>query len=318
MGIRVLKAGLLTTVQDLGRTGYKKDGIIVNGAMDTLALQIGNLLLGNDRAEAGLECTLMGPKLMFEQDQLIAVTGGDLSPMVDDVAVKMWRPLLISKGSVLSFGAAVSGCRAYISVSGGFDLPVVLGSKSTYLKAGFGGLDGHALKTNDMLLFKRSFTAEKRNFNWSLDLRLYPDLNDASIRVMEGPEHGWFNNNSLSALFAEDYEISKEADRMGYRLKGAFLKPLADRQLLSTAVTFGTVQVTGSGELILLMADHQTTGGYPRVLQVISADLAKLAQMQSGKKIRFKLVNLTEAREALLLREQQIRQLKQTITFKYL
>src|SRR5215217_4948326 len=107
MGIRVLKAGLLTTVQDLGRTGYKKDGIIVNGAMDTLALQIGNLLLGNDRAEAGLECTLMGPKLMFEQDQLIAVTGGDLSPMVDDVAVKMWRPLLISKGSVLSFGAAV-------------------------------------------------------------------------------------------------------------------------------------------------------------------------------------------------------------------
>jgi len=318
MGIKVLKAGLLTTVQDLGRTGYRKDGIVVNGAMDTLALQIGNLLLGNERTEAGLECTLMGPKLLFEKDQLIAITGGDLSPSVDGEPVKMWRPILVLKGSVLSFGAAVNGCRAYLTVAGGFDLPVVLGSTSTYLKAGFGGMDGRALRSDDLLYFKREFSGEKRNFNWSIDMKLYPDLGDSVIRVIEGPEYFWFNSEVLMNLFTDDYEVSKEADRMGYRLNGVLLKPLEEKQLLSAAVTFGTVQVTGKGNLILLMADHQTTGGYPRVLQVISADYVKLAQMQSGRKIRFSLVKLDEARQALLIREQQIKQLKQTITFKYL
>jgi antagonist of KipI len=315
MGIKVIKPGLLTSVQDLGRVGYRKDGVIVSGAMDSLALEIGNLLLGNEVGEAGLECTLMGPKLLFMQDQLVALTGGDLSPMVDGLPVKMWRPLFVAKGSVLSFGAAASGCRLYVTVFGGFDLPLVMGSKSTYLKAGFGGLEGRKLKSDDVLRFKNTFKGDDGVFNWSLDLRFYPDLNDSEIRVVEGPEYHWFEDRE--ALFNATYLITKEADRMGYRLQGPSIRLKEPREMLSSAVAYGTVQVTSNGSAILLMADHQTTGGYPRIVQVISADLVKLAQMKGGQQIHFNLVTLTEARAALLIRQKQMKQLKQTITFKY-
>ncbi|TCC97890.1 5-oxoprolinase subunit C family protein [Pedobacter hiemivivus] len=316
MGIKVIKGGLLTTVQDLGRKGYRKDGIIVSGAMDTLALEIGNLLLGNDAAEAGLECTLLGPKLLFETDQLVAITGGNLSPMVDDKPVKMWRPVFIPGGSVLSFGSAVAGCRSYLTVSGGFDLPKVLGSYSTYLKAGFGGYKGRALKNEDELSFKKAYEPKGGVFNWSVGLQLYPEFNDNEIRVMKGPEYELFTGQSIAALFNEYYMITKEADRMGYRLEGAALLLTEPKEMLSSAVTFGTIQVTSNGAAILLMADHQTTGGYPRILQVITADLTKLAQMRSGQQIRFKLVTLAEARQAMLHTEMQLKQLKQTITLK--
>lgn len=316
MGIKVIKGGMLTTIQDLGRSGYRKDGIIVSGAMDALALQIGNLLLGNQGGEAGLECTLLGPKLLFETDQLIAITGGDLSPVIDGQPVKMWRPLFVPKGAILSFGAAVKGCRSYLTVFGGFDLPEVLGSYSTYLKAGFGGYKGRALKNEDELSFKKIYEHKGDSFKWSADLKLYPDLDDHEISVMKGPEFGLFTSQSTAGLFNGNYRISKAADRMGYRLEGESLKTSQSKEMLSSAVTFGTVQVTPDGGAILLMADHQTTGGYPRILQVITADLTKLAQMQSGHQIRFKLVTLAEAREALLQREKQLKQLKQTLAFK--
>ena len=318
MGIKIIKAGLQTTVQDLGRTGYRKDGIIVSGAMDTLALQIGNLLLGNEMGEAGLECTLMGPKILFETAQLVALTGGDISPAVDGVAVKMWRPLYVKKGSVLSFGAAVRGCRTYLTVFGGFKLHEVLGSYSTYLKAGFGGYNGRALKNEDILSFHKIYKGTEKLFNWSLDLKLYPDLDGEMIRVLKGPEYDLFTDQSLALLEEEKFQITNEADRMGYRLQGATLQMAEAKEMLSSAVCFGTVQVTPGGSAIILMADHQTTGGYPRVLQVITADLTRLAQMKSGQQIRFKLVTLAEARAALLLRENQVKQLKQAITFKYI
>ena len=316
MGIKVIKGGMLTTVQDLGRTGYRKDGIIVSGAMDSLALEIGNLLLGNEPGEAGLECTLLGPKLLFQTDHLIAITGGNLSPMIDGQPVKMWSPLFIPKGAVLSFGAAVKGCRSYLTVFGGFDLPKVLGSYATYLKAGFGGYKGRALKSEDELFFKKKYKPTGAAFNWSADLKLYPDLDDHQIRVMKGPEYELFNDKSKEDLFKGSYLITKEADRMGYRLEGSPLATIEPLEMLSSAVSFGTVQVTPNGSAILLMADHQTTGGYPRVLQVIVVDLTKLSQMKSGQQIRFKAVTLAEARDALQQRVKQLRQLKQTLTFK--
>ena len=316
MGIKVVKGGLLTTVQDLGRKGYRKDGIIVSGAMDTLALEIGNLLLGNHAAEAGLECTLLGPNLLFETDQLVAITGGNLSPMVDGKPVKMWRPVFIPKGAMLCFGSAIAGCRSYLTVFGGFDLPMVLGSYSTYLKAGFGGYEGRMLKKDDELPFKNIYKPKGTVFNWSAGLQLYPEFSDNEIRVMKGPEYELFTGESIAGLFTDNYLITKEADRMGYRLEGPALLLTEPKEMLSSAVTFGTMQVTSNGAAILLMADHQTTGGYPRVLQVITADLTKLAQMSSGQQIRFKLVTLAEARQALLHREMQLKQLKQTITLK--
>ena len=316
MGISVIKGGMLTTVQDLGRIGYRKDGIIVSGAMDTLALEIGNLLIGNPAGEAGLECTILGPRLLFEVDQLVAITGGNLSPMVDGVPVKMWRPVFVPKGAILSFGPAVMGCRTYLTVFGGFDLPEVLESHATYLNAGFGGYEGRALKNEDKLSFKKIYQHSEKTFNWSADLKLYPDLNDHEIRAIKGPEFELFSNESISALLNNNYVISKAADRMGYRLEGPALRPFKPKEMLSSAVTFGTVQVTPDGGAILLMADHQTTGGYPRILQVVTADLTKLAQMQSAQQFRFKLVTLEEARAALLQRERQLKQLNQTIALK--
>lgn len=316
MGIKVIKAGMLTTVQDLGRYGYRKDGIIVSGAMDTLALQIGNLLLGNQPAEAGLECTLLGPKLLFETAHLVAITGGDLSPSVDGQTVKMWRPLFIPEGATLSFGAAVKGCRSYLTVYGGFDLPEILGSHATYLKAGFGGFKGRALQNDDELSFKKVYEHSGDTFKWSADLKWYPDLDDHEIRVLKGPEFDLFTSQSVDHLFKDHYVISKAADRMGYRLEGEMLQLSKPKEMLSSAVAFGTVQVTPDGGAILLMADHQTTGGYPRILQVITADLTRLAQMQSGDRIRFSLVTLAEAREALLQRDKELKQLKQILAFK--
>lgn len=318
MGINVLKGGLLSTIQDTGRFGYRKDGIILSGAMDTLALRTGNMIVGNDEHEAGIECTLIGPGILFESDQLIALSGADLSATIDNIPLKMWRPVLVRKGSVLGFGAAVAGCRSYLTVSGGFAVAKILGSRSTYLRAGFGGLKGRALQAGDYIPFRERYQETLHDFNWSCDLSaFYPDLNDRVIRVIKGPEHELFSAGSRQAFFEQEFQLSNESDRMGYRLKGPVLALETPQEMISSAVTFGTVQVTGKGDAIVLMADHQTTGGYPRIVQVITADFSKLAQLQSGQKIRFELVTLAQAQAALLHQEQQIKQLQQTLTFKY-
>lgn len=317
MGIRVIKPGLLTTLQDLGRYGYQKSGMVVSGAMDTLALRIGNLLLGNPVQEAGIECTLTGPLIVLEEDQLIAITGGNLSPQVDGMPVEMWRPLYLHKGSTLSFGKAVSGCRTYICVYGGFDVPEVLSSKSTYLRAGIGGWEGRALRANDLIPFKKAYQGPLRKTGWSAGRNIYPDLSIRNIRIIKGPEFDQFTGQSIHEFLNGSFSISKEADRMGYRLEGPSLQRKTAKELLSAAVTFGTIQVPRQGAPIILMADHQTTGGYPRIAQVISADLTLLAQMPPGQEISFELINLVQAQALLLARGQQINQLAQTITLKY-
>lgn len=317
MGISILKPGLLTTLQDLGRYGYQKSGMAVSGAMDDLALKIGNLLLGNAVHEASLECTLAGPVIVFEVQQMIAITGGNLSPKLNGEAVEVWRPLYVPKGSTLSFGKAVDGCRSYLCVYGGFDVPQVLSSQSTYLRAGIGGWEGRALKADDHIPFKKSYHGPSRKIGWSAGRNIYPDLSVRAIRVIKGPEFEQFTPQSISSFFNEPFTISSQADRMGYRLNGPSLQRNTDKELLSAAVTFGTVQVPGQGTPIVLMADHQTTGGYPRIAQVISADLTLLAQMQPGQQITFELITLEQAQALLLVRTRQINQLRQTITLKY-
>jgi antagonist of KipI len=318
MGIKVLKGGMLSTIQDTGRFGYRKDGIIVSGAMDSLALRTGNLLVGNPEHEAGIECTLIGPTIFFESEQLIALTGADLSPLIDLIPVQMWRPVLVQKGSVLSFGAAVTGCRTYLTVSGGFSVPAVLGSRSTYLRAGFGGWNGRALQTGDYIPFRERYQERIHGFNWSCDISsFYPELNGQVIKVIRGPEYDLFSADSRKAFFEQEFQLTNESDRMGYRLQGAILKLERPQEMISSAVSFGTVQITSKGDPIVLMADHQTTGGYPRIAQVITTDFSKLAQFKSGQKIRFQIVTLAQAHAALLHREQQLKQLQQTLTFKY-
>ncbi|WP_316821232.1 biotin-dependent carboxyltransferase family protein [Pedobacter gandavensis] len=318
MGIKLIKGGMLSSFQDSGRIGYRKDGVVVSGAMDQDALKLGNLLLGNEAGLAGLECTLTGPELLFEGDALIAITGGDLSAEMDGFPVHMWRPVMARKGAVLSFGQAIAGCRAYLCVQGGVNLNPVLGSSSTYLAAGFGGFLGRALKKGDQIAFNQEIPRLPVHMNWGLSPDLYTATDRNIIRVMKGPEFELFREKSIADLFISEFRISMAADRMGYRLEGPILELKVAKEMLSSAVAFGTVQVTAEGSPIVLMADHQTTGGYPRILQVLNVDLGKLAQLRSGALIQFELQDLKQAQGLLISREKEMNQLKQSLTFKYI
>ncbi|RAU82934.1 5-oxoprolinase subunit C family protein [Pontibacter arcticus] len=332
MSIKVLKPGLLSTIQDTGRYGYQKEGIMVSGAMDEVAIRIANLLIGNDQQAAALEVTLLGPTLYFEADCLIAITGADLSPSINGKPVKLWRPTLVKRNSTLAFGAPVRGCRAYIAVGGGFDVPEIMGSYATYLRAGIGGFKGRALQTGDILTCCKPVGNPKLHWEqlqetigigdyaqttWSPSPELYPTYeHNSTIRAVKGPDYELFPSSSQEYLWTEKFMITTASDRMGYRLQGMPLSLTENKEMLSSAVTFGTIQVPAQGQLIILMADHQTTGGYPRIAQVITADLSQLAQVQPGKFIRFEETTLEKAQQLFIEQEQKIEQLKWALQFK--
>ena len=333
MSIKVIKPGLLTTVQDLGRFGYQHEGVIVSGAMDTFALRIANLLVGNPENTATLEATLQGPSLFFEQDQLVAITGANMAPTINDVPVRLWRPLLIRAGSTLVMKNAQEGCRSYIAISGGLNLPKILGSYSTYLRAKFGGFKGRALLANDTLstvnasssiaqqlqkkLSDKAFGDWFIQPNWTLEPQPYMIYQEQDvIRAMRGMEHDLFHPDSHEYFWQGKFQVTAQSDRMGYRMLGSTLELSEPQEMLSSAVTFGTVQVPPQGSPIILMADHQTTGGYPRIAQIISTDLPKLAQVQPGKTIQFKEVSLQDAQALYLKQESDIEQLKSALSLK--
>ena len=329
MSLRILRPGLLTTVQDLGRFGYQQDGLVVSGAMDAVALRVGNLLVGNDEHAAGLEITLLGPTIRFGAAHLIALTGAHLSPTLDGQPVGLNRPIGVRAGTTLTFGAPVAGSRAYLAVAGGVAVPVVLGSRATYLRAELGGLHGRALRAGDELptgepapLSQRLLQAlpevqpEKnwRQARWTPGPDLCPAPRpDPVIRAMPGPEYGQFSVGSQRAFWQQPFTVSPQADRMGYRLQGPELERLVDTELLSSAVAFGTVQVPAGGQAIVLLADHQTTGGYPRLAQVISVDFAALAQVRPGQTFRFQEVSLADAQALYLAQERRVAALRRAI-----
>lgn len=317
MGIKIIKGGMLTTIQDLGRYGLQRYGMAVSGAMDSYALLLGNSILANADNEAAIECTLLGPTIYFEQTQLIAVTGADLSPKVDGQPLPMWKPVLIEAGSLLSFGRPNSGCRAYICFRGGLDVPEVLGSRSTDGKGRIGGWQGRALKEQDRIGFNYPYDREQTQFPWRIDPGLYPDLSTRVIRVMAGPQQHQFESDSLQSFFTEAFTISKNSDRMGYRLQARPLLLKENKELLSTAVTFGSIQVPPDGNPIILMAEHPTTGGYPVIAQVATIDLPLLAQRGPEDSIRFERINLGEAQNLLKQRHIQLIKLKSAIASKY-
>ena len=331
MSIRVLRPGLFTTLQDLGRTGLQQYGVIVGGAMDPLALRIANLLVANDEGEAALEITLSGPSLVLDRDSLIAITGGELSPTIDGQPVPAWRPVWIRGGSRLDFGAKISGCRAYLSVSGGFDVPLVLHSRSTCLRGKFGGFQGRPLQTGDTLPLRppsRRATerticlaneADGRPFqstSWYAGSDLQEDSNNPVIRVVAGGQFDWFPDESRQAFFSEEFQVTPQSDRMGYRLAGPPLAFRQSRELLSEAVTMGTVQVPPNGQPILLMADRPTTGGYAKIAQVVTVDLPILAQVLPGSRIRFQAISLAQAQDLYRSREAMIQRLRCGINLK--
>lgn len=326
MSIHVLHPGLLTTIQDRGRFGSQKYGVIVSGAMDQLSHRIANMLVDNNENEATLEVTFFGTRLECKKDNLIAITGGDLQPTINGKKAPMWRPILLQKGERLHFSSARKGSRAYIAIAGGIDVPEVMGSKSTYIYAEMGGFNGRPLKKGDTLLSgKRSSVAERliehlkrdHSVTWSVHSNHFFSFpKKQTIRVLKGSEFDRFTEESKQAFTSDYFKVTTDADRMGYQLTGETLHLLEPINMLSEGVTYGTIQVPTSGQLIILMADRQTTGGYPKIAQVITADLPKLAQLQPNDDIEFSIVNMDEAEHALFQQEKDLRELALAIQFK--
>lgn len=332
VSLRILKPGLLTTLQDAGRYGYQQSGMVVGGAMDAVALRLANLLVGNREHEAALEVTLQGPEILFEHNSLIAISGADLSPRINGRAVGMWRPVYIKEGCTLSFGDSVVGCRAYLAISGGLDVPVVMGSTATYLRGGMGGWQGRALQAGDVILCheasEKALSIMDRlkakssgkgwvQANWMPNPQLHAWEGTAPvIRAIRGPEYPLFSTDSQQRFWEAEFQITAQSDRMGYRLEGGKLALKQPVSLLSTAVTFGTVQVPAEGNPIVLMADRQTTGGYPVIAQVATVDLPKLAQVPPGKQVKFTEISLEEAQQLYIQQEQDIIKFKRALAFK--
>ncbi|WP_145414402.1 biotin-dependent carboxyltransferase family protein [Paenibacillus xylanexedens] len=333
MSIQVIRPGLLTTVQDEGRIGYRRYGVPVGGSMDMFAARAANILVGNSRHDAVLEITMSGPELKMQTNQLISLCGADLSATVDRQPVPLWRPVLLRAGSVLKFGACRHGLRAYLAFAGGIDVPEVMGSRSTDVKTGFGGFHGRALRAADALdaggisyevqqwiSVMEMQLGDNRTMvapAWFLSEKERPDYYEKPvIRVMQGQDYSYFREESLKIFFSENYMISPHSDRMGYRMQGSRLELDGPLHRLSEAVTFGTVQVPADGQPIVLMADHQTIGGYPVIAQVATVDLPILAQVRPGSRISFAEITHDEARDLYILRERNLRLLNQLIRRK--
>lgn len=300
--IKVEDPGLFTTIQDQGRWGYQAYGVPVAGAMDRFACRTANLLAGNSERAAVLEMTLKGGSFRFEADTYAALAGAAMQAELNDVPIENWSCFFIPAGSELALGWATSGCRAYLAVRGGIDVPLVLGSRATYTRAAIGGLAGRALKRGDTL--RRGGDADFTVVPRRLTARFIPRYDGAvTLRALPGPQDDLFTEPGISTLFSSVYTISSDADRMGYRLEGPVIEHRGKADIVSDALCQGAIQVPGHGMPIVMMADRQTTGGYAKIAAVIGPDMAKLAQAKPGDSVRF--VPCSEAEAVQALREEQ-------------
>jgi len=306
MEVSVIRAGMLTTVQDLGRRGHRAAGVPLSGAMDSFALRVANLLVGNPENTPGIEFTLTGPELVFTKDVLVAIGGGDFGTL------PTWQPVLVRSGERVKLGNARRGCRGYLAVAGGFRITPVLGSCSTFLRGEFGGWKGRALRDGDAL--KAPGSTRRVAGKWHVDGRILPAYSSAPVlRIVRGAQADEFGSELLSA----EFEVSSQSDRMGVRLKGSGLTRSVTAEVASTTVVPGTIQVPPDGQPIVLMADAQTIGGYPQIGHVISVDLPLVAQLRPGDRVRFREVTLGEAHDLLLARERELGILREGLALKF-
>jgi biotin-dependent carboxylase-like uncharacterized protein len=299
MGIRILKGGMMTTVQDLGRTGYQKQGFSVAGVMDVRSFKIANLLLDNPENEAVLEISLIGPTLEFTSATIIAITGGDFQPTVNGEPVPMYTALYINKGDILKFGSARTGSRGYIAFSSYLDIPVVMGSRCTNMKSSIGGFKGRKLQAGDYL----GFRIKRRYLPFFLSRKL--DINEfdqmeAELRVVMGPQDDRFTKQGIETFLNSEYTVTSDFDRMGCRLEGPFIAAKGSSDIISDGIAFGAIQVPSHGKPIILLSDRQTTGGYPKIATVASVDIPKLVQRKIDDKIRFRAITVQEAQKLYL------------------
>ena len=308
--LEVIESGIFTTVQDLGRYGYQRYGVPVSGALDQFALRVANLLVGNADGNAGLEMTFIGPRLRFLTDTVIAVTGGDLGPLVDNQPIPCWQSVAVSRGGVLSFSGPRDGIRAYLAVAGGIDVPPVLGSRSTYTRSKLGGLAGRALAPGDRLpVSPRGPLPQVAGRD--LPVQSIPAYgNSHALRVLLGPQDDAFMERGIETFLSSTYTITSASDRMGSRLQGPVIEHKTGADIVSEGTPFGAIQVTGDGLPIVLLADRGTTGGYTKIATVISVDLAGIAQAQADDTVKFRSITLEEAHRALREQERVIEELR--------
>lgn len=299
MGIRILKGGMLTTVQDGGRTGYQSQGFSVAGVMDARSFKIANLLLDNPENEAVLEFTLIGPTLEFTSETIIAITGGDFQPKINDEPAPMYTAIYMHKGDILKFGSARTGSRGYIAFSSYLSIPVVMGSRCTNLKSCIGGFKGRRLQDGDYI----NFRIKRRYLPFFLSRKLEPDdfsQEETALRVVMGPQDDMFSKQGIETFLNTEYIVTSEFDRMGCRLDGAYIARKSESDMISDGIALGSVQVPSHGKPIILLADRQTTGGYPKIATVASVDIPKLVQRKTDHKIRFQAISVQEAQNLYL------------------
>ena len=312
MSITVLNPGLLTTVQDMGRIGYQQFGVSVSGVMDPRATSIANILVGNQEGEAVLECTMLGPQLRFDAANCIAITGGDLGPTLDGKPIPNYCAVSVEAGQVLRFTGPKTGCRAFIAFAGGLDIPVVMGSRSTYMKAKIGGLEGRKLAKDDVIAFR----APKTQLKNMKDRNLYPEFvprDVYTVRVVMGPQDDAFTDAGVKTILSETYTVTPEFDRMGCRLEGAVVEHKESGDIISDGIAFGAIQVPSAGKPIIMLADRQTTGGYTKIANVITADFRIIGQLKAGDKVRFEKVSIAHAQDALLTQRAALRLLRKSV-----
>ena len=305
-GLRVITAGMQTTVQDRGRWGFQSRGVPVAGPMDPYSQRLANALVGNDADAATLEVTLVGPELEFDDERVVAVAGAEFELTVDGRSAPTSAAFVVAAGSRLRFGRRSRGARAYLAMAGGLAVPKIFGSRATHLVSAMGGIDGRALKAGDELPLgdpmrsRRTLSARPRS-----PILTLPD-GHATIRVLPGPQQEYFASSALDALQSAPYTIGSNSDRMGFRLEGPALTHARGADIISDATPLGALQVPASGQPILLMADRQTTGGYPKIATAISADISLAGQLGPGDTISFAVCSPPEAMAALIAQEQAL------------
>jgi len=318
MSVLIEKTGVLSTIQDLGRTGFRRFGINANGAMDKTAVRLINILLSNNENAAVLEMHFPAPKIAFEEAAIIALGGANFGANLDDELIENWRPVYAEKNQTLSFTKKTFGNRAYLAVKGSFVINRWLGSASTNLAANIGGFDGRSLIKGDRLFFRQRATNNSQQTNYKISKHLIPRYSSLpTVRVVAGAEFEKLMALSERNFFSCNFTISQNSNRMGFRLTGEPLYLFDKAELVSSAVDFGTIQLLPDGQMIILMADHQTSGGYPRVAHVVSADLPILAQLGAGDKINFQAISIEEAEQLTLEFEKNLNLLRIGVNSKY-
>lgn len=302
--LTVSDGGLFTTIQDIGRYGFQKYGVPVSGPMDHFAFRAANLLVGNSEGKAGLEITILGPKLKFNETTTVAVTGADMGLLLDNKPQPRWSPIEVPPENEISFSGLKNGARAYLAIAGGLDVPKVMGSRSTYTRSQIGGFNGRALIAGDKI------SIQTHNGNMPLNGRIMhknqiPNYSDhPTLRVLLGPQDDAFTRKGMATFLNSIFKVTTNSDRVGYRLEGPTIEHKGSADIISDGIPFGAVQVTGDGQPIVLMADRGTTGGYAKIATIITPDIPKMAQVAPGQFVSFRCVNMHDALAAL--REQEI------------